>query len=350
MIDPRVLIVWREKCRIRQDIVMRADTTTTRTKRELETTPRNEWSRRRFVQAAGGALVAAIGPRVSLGSPLAAGGKPPLIIDCHAHIYGEDPDSYPTVFKPLRPPEGKGTVPHLIDELRSNGVSKVTAIQTSTFYRWDNRFTVDSARAHADSMAAVCTLNPDNPRSSRLLERYVNEGGVRGMRSVAAQDGRLDHPGVDKLWETAERLGIVINVLVGRQYAPQIVALVKRHPKLRIVIDHCLGLQASDVEPTVKAMEELAKLPTVHAKMTFLPTGSAEEYPCQDLHQACLRIIEAFTPDRCVWGSDFPCELWCPKVTYAQHLKIFTHKLGLDDAAKSAVLGKTAQRLWFDPL
>ena len=62
-----------------------------------------------------------------------------LIVDCHAHIYGEDERKYPTIEKPYRPPEGKGTVAHLRQEMQACGVRYVTAIQTSTFYRWDRR-------------------------------------------------------------------------------------------------------------------------------------------------------------------------------------------------------------------
>ena len=43
----------------------------------------------------------------------AAEDEAPLIIDCHAHIYGEDEKKYPTVADPYRPPKGKGTVAHL---------------------------------------------------------------------------------------------------------------------------------------------------------------------------------------------------------------------------------------------
>lgn len=66
-----------------------------------------------------------------------------------------------------------------------------------------------------------------------------------------------------------------------------------------------------------------------------------------DMHAACHVIVRQFGSERCVWGSDFRCELWGPKVTYRQHLDIFRHKLGLDTATKSAVLGETARRLWF---
>ncbi|MGH9839906.1 MAG: amidohydrolase family protein [Blastocatellia bacterium] len=272
----------------------------------------------------------------------------PLLIDCHAHIYADDEKKYPTIAEPYRPPHGKGTIQHLKQEMQSAGVRYVTAIQTGTYYKWDNRFTADSARTNPEFMVGVCTMDPDDPRSSERLEDYVRDDNIRGMRSIPAKGGRLDDPGVNKLWTTAERLGIVVNALVDRDKRTEVEALARRHPKLRVVMDHCLNLKAGpELEPTLRDMVALAKLPNLHAKLTFIPTGSAEPFPCRDLHDACRTIIQAFGPDRCVWGSDFPCELWCPKVTYAQHLRIFTHELGLDIGTKKAVLGATAHRLWF---
>jgi predicted TIM-barrel fold metal-dependent hydrolase len=274
--------------------------------------------------------------------------QPSLVIDCHAHVYGEDEAAYPPIAKPYRPPAGKGAVAHLLREMLDNGVSHATAIQTSTFYGWDNRFLADCAHQQRDVLVGVCTLNPDDRASPALLERYVRESNVRGMRSIPAKSGRLDDPGVDALWATAERLGIVINVLVDRDKTDEVEALARRHRSLRIVIDHCLNLKTgATLEPTLADLERLAKLPNLHAKLTFIPTGSAEAYPCRDLHGACQRVIKAFTPERCVWGSNFPCELWNPKVTYAQHLAIFTRELGLSAEAKAAILGATARRLWF---
>jgi predicted TIM-barrel fold metal-dependent hydrolase len=76
-------------------------------------------------------------------------------------------------------------------------------------------------------------------------------------------------------------------------------------------------------------------------------TGSAQQYPFRDMHPSCHEIIAAYGPARCVWGSDFPCELWCPKATYAQHLRVFTHELGLEASARRQILGETPRRLWF---
>ena len=58
------------------------------------------------------------------------------------------------------------------------------------------------------------------------------------------------------------------------------------------------------------------------------------------------RIVDAYGPHRCLWGSDFPTALWCPKVTYAEHLQVFREALGLTGAEQAAILGGTAVRLY----
>ena len=87
--------------------------------------------------------------------------------------------------------------------------------------------------------------------------------------------------------------------------------------------------------------------PNVYAKLSCVVTGIAESYPFRDMHEPCRKVIAAFGPDRCLRGSDFPCELWCPKATYTEHLRVFTHEMGLDAEAKRSILGGTARRLYF---
>jgi predicted TIM-barrel fold metal-dependent hydrolase len=90
-------------------------------------------------------------------------------------------------------------------------------------------------------------------------------------------------------------------------------------------------------------------IPTFTPKRSFLATGSARPYPFTDLHDACRRIIDAYGPNRCLWGSAFPCELWCPRTTYSQSVALFARVLGLDARARDAILGRTAYRLYFAP-
>lgn len=273
------------------------------------------------------------------------------IIDTHAHIYSPDEAKYPTIEKPLRPPAGKGSLEDLKKESRDNKVDAICAIQTSTFYRFDNRYILDSSKANPDWVAGVCTLDPDDPRSPSLLVRNVREYGIRGMRSIPAADKRLDHPGVRALWKTALDEGIVINILAGPDLADQIDRMVGQFPELPLVLDHCFNPKAGpDLEPAVEKVLYLSRHNNLHAKLTFVGSGCATGFPCAELHDACMRIAKAYGAERCVWGSDFPNGLWTPKVSYAEHLKIFTEVLPFNTREREEVLGGTAKRLWFPNL
>ena len=271
------------------------------------------------------------------------------VIDCHAHLYGEDEQKYPPIEKPYRPPAGTGSISHLRKEIKANGVRSVVAVQTMTFYQWDNRFNSDLCRDHRDILSGVCLLNPDDPDSPALLEKYVKDDNIRGLRFIPnRKSGLLDEPGNNALLATCERLGITACALINRNDRPSLEVLARRYPKLRIVIDHCLNLKAGpEFDAILSDMLALANVPNLHAKLSYLVTGSAEEFPFRDMHASCRKIIDAFSPERCIWGSDFPCELWCPKASYTQNLQIFTHELGLDDRTKRQILCETPKRLGF---
>jgi predicted TIM-barrel fold metal-dependent hydrolase len=186
------------------------------------------------------------------------------------------------------------------------------------------------------------------PKAPPCCDNILVNSTSRGLRSIPAKSGRLDDPGVDELWATAEELGIVVNVLVNRDKRRELETMAQRHPTLPVVIDHCLNLNAGREQNAILSdMLALARVPNLHAKLSFVATGSAEAFPFRDTHASCRAIIEAYGPERCVWGSDFPCKLWCPKATYEQHLRVFTHELGLTPESQRHILGETARRLYF---
>jgi predicted TIM-barrel fold metal-dependent hydrolase len=274
-----------------------------------------------------------------------------VIVDTHAHIYAADEGRYPMIGEPLRPPGGAGTPDHLRREMEAAGVTHVVAIQTTTAYGWDNRFVADTVRDAPPNWTGVCTLDPLDAGSPALLKQLVRDCRIRGLRSytAATDPPTLDHPGVAALWSAAQEAGIAVNALVRLPHADELARMLERFAALPVVLDHCFYPTASDGprSPLVQAVCALARFPNLHAKLTFVATGSATGYPCPDMHPTTRAILDAFGPERCVWGSDFPCELWCPNVTYAQHLQLFTEALGFTAAEQEAILTQTPRRLWF---
>ncbi|MCH8910161.1 MAG: amidohydrolase family protein [Chloroflexi bacterium] len=271
------------------------------------------------------------------------------IIDAHPHIYSGDRQKYPTIDDPWNPGE-PATAEDLKSKMDDAGVDRAVFIQTSTFYGHDNRYVMDSTRRHSEWATGVVTLSPDNPQHIEVLENAVSNYSVRGLRGTTDQNGKIGSSNVKRLWIKARDLGIVVNCMVmdDLDRVSEIEALANHLDNLRIVIDHCFMLNTfRKTEATLVALERLSKLPNIHAKLTSGTHGSARVYPHEDMHGPLKRVIEAFTPDRCVWGSNFPNALWSKGTSYAQNLSIFTEELGLSQPEQQAILGGTAERLWF---
>ena len=277
-----------------------------------------------------------------------------LIIDTHAHLFSADEQRYPPRASPSRPPPETGTLEHVQREMKANGVERICAIQVGGFYAYDNRFICDSAKAHPDWIAGICTLDPNDPHSPGLLAAYVRDYGIRGMRSVPGrgpEGRRLDHPGVRARWKTALDNGITINQLTGYEHAEEADRLLAEFPGLRVALDHTLGLAADGpIKETLAALGTLARRPNCHTKLSFIangPQGCQDGYPCRDFHDVVMQVIGMFGPERCAWGAHFPLEKYSPALTYAQALRIYQEELPLSAAARAEILGATADRLYF---
>ena len=271
------------------------------------------------------------------------------IMDAHPHIYSGDRTKYPTIDDPWNPGE-PATAEELKTRMDESGVSKAVFIQTSTFYGHDNRYVMDSTRQYSEWATGVVTLSPDDAQHVEVLEDAVTNYSVRGLRGTSDQNGEIGTPNVRRLWSKARDLGITVNCMVmddlERLYEIELMA--RQLDDLNIVIDHCFMLNTiRKTEETLQALERLSKLPNVNAKLTSGTHGSARVYPHEDMHAPLKRVIEAFTPQRCVWGSNFPNALWSKGTTYAQNLSLFTDEIGLSKSDQESILGKTAQRLWF---
>ena len=271
------------------------------------------------------------------------------IVDAHPHIYSPDRKAYPTIPEPWEPGEPASTedLKRMMDAV---GIDRAVFIQTSTFYGFDNRYVMDSAKANADWACGVVTLDPDDFSHVDLLEKAVKESNIRGMRGIADSINRISSPRVYRLWSKAMELGIPVNCMImdDLDRVPEIERIAQDLGDLKIVIDHCFMMNTRHrLEETLAALERLAKQPNIYAKLTCGTHGSYRVYPFPDMHDPLKRVIAAFGPDRCVWGSNFPNALWSKGASYAENLRLFVKELGLSLEEKAAVLGGTAMGLWF---
>lgn len=273
-----------------------------------------------------------------------------IVVDTHAHIYNSDETQYPMIDKPHRPPAGAGDAAHLQREREAHAIHRVVLVQTGSAYKWDNRLLVDTAQALQEWATGVCNLNPADPDSAQMFTRMVAENNVRALRLEATDDGRYDHQGSRHLLATAQEIGAVVCAHLTPKYLPELDQLLEAFPEVPVVLDHCAYPDgaAGPESDTVRAVVALARHSNLFAKLTFLVTGSKQPRPFVDTQAIAHRMIAAFGANRCMWGSDFPCELWLKdKATYSQHLAVVRDELGLSPTERAEVLGGTAMRVFF---
>jgi hypothetical protein len=87
--------------------------------------------------------------------------------------------------------------------------------------------------------------------------------------------------------------------------------VVRKHPDLTVIIDH-FGMVAPPTYPlsdnlldSVPELVELGQFPNIAVKFTGVPALSVKDYPFSDLWPQVHRVIDAFKPERLMWGSDY---------------------------------------------
>jgi L-fuconolactonase len=216
----------------------------------------------------------------------------------------------------------------------------------------DNSYVADCAAAAPERLAAVCVVDPRSPEAPDRLEYWVRERGCRGLRlrpGVAAEAACFGQPATYPLWEMAQRLGIVVNLLCNSEHLPVISDLARRFPGVRIAIDH-LGHPdpaGGTGSPAFQALVALADCPNVCVKVSGQSYYSRQPYPYDDCRDLVRSLYDRFGPERLLWGSDFPHVLL--KCGYGRALRLPERAYAfLTPADRALLLGENARRLYWD--
>lgn len=261
-----------------------------------------------------------------------------------------DDSRYPPRSQPLRPPDGVQSLTHLHRVCQLHGVRAVRAIHTVSYYGYDNTYLAAVTANNTDWVSGVCCLDPDEPDSPSVLKRFLDSGSAHSLRSIPSRErGSFEAPGVSRLWDICAETGASVDLfLMDPALTASARTLLRRYSAVAVALDHCMDLKRGPQYPEVLAQVlSLAEYPNLVAKVDFVSTGTQTGYPGADLTEALLQIVEVFGAERCVWGSNFPNALWTPRMTYTDHLRLFTEALPLTPEARRLVLGETARRLWF---
>ena len=231
-----------------------------------------------------------------------------MIIDTHTHVVSSDRNAHP-----LHPDasgwslEVSNNVADLIKEMDSAGVECATLVQPNGTYGLDNSYQCDSALQYAPRTVAVGILDPAASDAADQLSYWTNERGMWGVRLQSQAEP--DDPRCDALWDRAESLGVPISIggrRHGRSRRPGCATSAAGTPtSFSPPTTSPAGADSQDKPGMTTALEELARLPNAHLRYSSTSLGPYAGLT-DDEKDLFRRVIEAFSPRRMMWGTNFP--------------------------------------------
>ena len=268
-----------------------------------------------------------------------------MIIDTHTHVVSSDKVKHPLDSGASGwSLEVSNDVEDLIAEMDKAGVECATLVQPNGTYALDNSYQCDSAKQYSPRTVSVGILDPAASDAADKLSYWVNEHDMKGVRLQS--QANPDDSRCDALWKMAELLGIPISLGGGgtAEKVDQMRNIGARHPNVIFAPDHFAGWSGSeDKSGMTTALEGLAKLSNAHLRISSTSLGPYENLDSagKDLFR---RVIEAFTPRRVMWGSNFPSSRdggYIGQVQLGQ-----TALPWLSDTDRNWIMGETAHKLW----
>lgn len=269
------------------------------------------------------------------------------MIDAHVHVWTDDTTRYPRAAGQQSYAPAHFTPEDLFRHSKPAGVTRIVLIQMS-FYRFDNTYMLDAMRDHPGVFSGVGIVNVAGRAPGEDM-RNLARHGVRGFRITKA-DG-LESPGMEQMWRTAAREGLVMCPLVSPDSLPVIDRMCEKHPETTVVIDHLARIGAGGPvrDADIRLLSGLARHRLVNVKASAFYALGSKTVPYRDLAPLIRRVFEDYGPRRMMWASDCPFQVEGGH-TYADSINLVRNGLSfLGKEDKEWLLGKTAERVFFSP-
>ena len=267
----------------------------------------------------------------------------PPAADCHAHVFGPGYAFAPDI--PYVPhPTQRGTGAQFLAVLDAHGLTHGLLVAAQP-YLYDNRCLLDAIAASAGRLKGVALVRPGTPERDLTALR---EAGIVGIRFNLTSFGMREftEPGADRLLAQIRELDWFLQIhCEGDELAAAMPIL--RRAGVRVMLDHFGRPEIANglAQPGFAALLELGRAGRNVVKLSGPFRCSREGYPYRDVDPFIAAAIDAYTLDRCVWGSDWPFVRMDERVDYGPPFACLRRWLPAEEDRHS-VLWRTPARLF----
>jgi len=278
---------------------------------------------------------------------------PSHTIDIHPHVIAKDEKRYP--LSPLGGHQSDWsrtrpvTYEQMITAMDAAGVDRAALVQASTCYGYDNSYVAAAVAAYPSRFTGVFSIDVLAPDAVEKM-RHWRDKGLTGMRlftigsTMKTQADWIDDPKVYPAWKAADDLGLPICMQMSQTALPQLIAMVKRFPGVKVLLDHLARPVLEDGPPYAAAASlfNLAQYPGIHLKVTprvFTECRSGKATP----ESFFKKLVGEFGAARIAWGSNYPAS----EGPLSNLLAVARASVAsLSQADQNWIFAKTAQSLY----
>jgi predicted TIM-barrel fold metal-dependent hydrolase len=263
-------------------------------------------------------------------------------IDCHIHVI--DPARFPYAADTPYRPSGQEIAPaaHLMSVLDAADVAHALIVGTNTGYGSDSRILLDALALGAGRFKGVAVV--DNDIGISELER-LKAAGIVGVAFNLPFHGADYYRDATALLDKLVELGLFLQIQFEQDQLLALLPLIERS-SVRLVIDHCGRPTVANglAQPAFQALLTIGRERDAFIKLSGLYKFSQRPYPYEDTWPFMTALVEAFTLDRCMWGSDWPFLRASERLDYGPLLALIC-RLFPDPDDQERLLWRTPARL-----
>jgi predicted TIM-barrel fold metal-dependent hydrolase len=266
-----------------------------------------------------------------------------LIVDAQVHLWKAESPDWPWIpgMKPQMPEPF--TIEKLVPLMDEAGVDRAVIVPP-TWPGDRNDYGLEAARRYPGRFAVMGRIPLKDPQSAALLAKWKDQPGMLGVRVTFLGPAApwLTDGTADWFWPAAEKAGLPVMFLTGGRSA-ELARVAERHPQLTLIADHMgvIGAVVNEgkLADAIGQTVALAKYPNVSVKLSAAPNNSTEAYPFGDFTPHIKRLVDAYGPQRCYWGTDLTNGF--NRATYRQRITHFTEELKfLSEEDKDWIMGR----------
>jgi L-fuconolactonase len=232
-------------------------------------------------------------------------------IDSHQHFWSYDPSRHAWITETMAVLKRDFLPAELAVQLEANDVDASIAVQADQS-EVETLFLLDLAK-HCKRIAGVVGwIDLVSPQLKRRLEFFSQFKKLCGFRHVVQSepdDRFLLRPDFLRGIARLQEFGFTYDILIYPKQLPAALELVAEFPRQRFVVDHLAKpeIKAKNIAVWAAHMGSIARSSNVYCKLSGLVTEADwRHWLPADFDPYLDVVLEAFGPDRLMFGSDWP--------------------------------------------